>query len=88
MDVNASVLWWRKTSKEDETFSDYLDFSQIGIITLVVQLAASLLQALVGLYPDQRPIYLALPSGMASSIAGLILLSVAPGYGAILLSVG
>ncbi|MGO9257503.1 MAG: MFS transporter [Bryobacteraceae bacterium] len=65
-----------------------LDFGQIGIITLVGQLIASLLQPLVGLYTDRRPVYLALPAGMASSIAGLILLSRAPGFGAILLSVG
>jgi FSR family fosmidomycin resistance protein-like MFS transporter len=65
-----------------------LDFSQIGLITLVGQLTASLLQPLVGLYMDRRPAYFALPAGMASSIAGLILLSVAPGFGAILLSVG
>lgn len=65
-----------------------LDFGQIGIITLVGQLIASLLQPVIGAYTDRRPIYFALPAGMASSIAGLILLSVAPGYGAILLSVG
>jgi len=65
-----------------------LDFSQIGLITLVGQLTASLLQPLVGLYMDRSPAYFALPAGMASSIAGLILLSVAPGFGAILLSVG
>ncbi len=65
-----------------------LDFSQIGLITLVGQLVASLLQPVVGLYGDRRPVYFALPAGMASSLAGLILLSVAPGFGAILLSVG
>jgi len=65
-----------------------LDFSQIGLITLVGQLTASLLQPLVGLYMDRSPAYFALPAGMASSIAVLILLSVAPGFGAILLSVG
>jgi FSR family fosmidomycin resistance protein-like MFS transporter len=65
-----------------------LDFGQIGIITLVGQLIASLLQPLVGLFTDRRPVYFALPAGMASSVAGLILLSRAPGFGAILLSVG
>ena len=63
-----------------------LDFGQIGIITLVGQLVASLLQPLVGLYADRRPVYFALPAGMAFSIAGIILLSFAPGFGAILLS--
>jgi FSR family fosmidomycin resistance protein-like MFS transporter len=65
-----------------------LDFGQIGIITLVGQLIASLLQPLVGLFTDRRPVYFALPAGMASSVTGLILLSRAPGFGAILLSVG
>jgi FSR family fosmidomycin resistance protein-like MFS transporter len=65
-----------------------LDFSQIGLITLVGQSIASLLQPLVGLFTDRRPVYFALPAGMASSVAGLILLSRAPGFGAILLSVG
>jgi FSR family fosmidomycin resistance protein-like MFS transporter len=68
--------------------SYHLNFSQIGLITLVGQLTASLLQPLVGLYADRRPVYFALPAGMGSSIAGLILLSIAPGFGSILLSVG
>ena len=66
----------------------HLDFGQIGLITLVGQLTASLLQPLVGLYADRRPVYFALPFGMCSSIAGLILLAIAPDFSAILLSVG
>ena len=66
----------------------HLDFGQIGLITLTSQMTASLLQPLVGLYTDHRPMHYALPAGMASSIAGLILLAVAPGFGAILLAVG
>ena len=65
-----------------------LDFGQIGLITLVGQLTASLLQPIVGLFTDRHPVYFALPAGMASSMAGLVLLSSAPGFGAILLSVG
>lgn len=65
-----------------------LDFGQIGIITLVGQLTASLLQPVVGLYTDRRPVYFALPAGMVSSIGGLLLLATAPGFGAILLAVG
>src|ERR1041384_4251843 len=67
--------------------SYHLDFGQIGVITLVGQLVASLLQPLVGLFADRRPVYFALPAGMAASVAGVILLSFAPGFGAILLSV-
>jgi FSR family fosmidomycin resistance protein-like MFS transporter len=68
--------------------SYHLDFSQIGLITLTSQLTASLLQPLVGLYTDRRPTHYALPAGMASSTAGLILLARAPGFGAILMAVG
>jgi len=60
--------------------SYHLNFAQIGLITLVGQLTASLLQPLVGLYADRRPVYFALPAGMGSSIAGLILLSIAPRF--------
>ena len=38
-----------------------LNFAQIGIVTLVNQVTASLLQPLVGLYADRRPTPLALP---------------------------
>jgi MFS transporter, FSR family, fosmidomycin resistance protein len=68
--------------------SYHLNFAQIGLITLVGQLTASLLQPLVGLYADRRPVYSALPAGMGCSVAGLILLSIAPGFGAILVAVG
>lgn len=33
----------------------HLSFGQIGLITLVYQLTASLLQPLIGLYADRRP---------------------------------
>ena len=64
-----------------------LDFGQVGLITLVGQLVASLLQPFVGLYADRRPVYFALPAGMAFSIVGIILLSFAPGFETILFSV-
>lgn len=32
-----------------------LDFAQVGLITLTLQLTASLLQPLVGIYTDRRP---------------------------------
>jgi MFS transporter, FSR family, fosmidomycin resistance protein len=65
-----------------------LDFGQIGLITLTAQLTASLLQPLVGFYTDRSPKHYAMPFGMLSTTAGLILLSRAPGFGAILLAVG
>ena len=41
----------------------------------------------MGLYADRRPVYFALPAGMAFSVVGIILLSLAPGFGSILFSV-
>jgi len=67
--------------------SYHLDFRQIGIITLTVQLTASLLQPLVGLYTDYRALPYSLPIGMAFTLSGLVLLSRAPSYGMVLLSV-
>jgi FSR family fosmidomycin resistance protein-like MFS transporter len=63
-----------------------LDFGQIGLITLSVQLTASLLQPLVGLYNDYRARPYSLPLGMGFTLLGLVLLSSAPSYGMVLLS--
>jgi FSR family fosmidomycin resistance protein-like MFS transporter len=57
-----------------------LSFSQIGLVTLVYQMTASILQPLVGLYADKRPTPNALPGGTLFSLAGLVLLSIAHSY--------
>jgi len=67
--------------------SYHLDFSQIGLITLTVQLTASLLQPFVGIYTDHRPTPYSLATGMAFTLAGLLLLSSAPAFGMILVAV-
>ena len=64
-----------------------LSFSQIGLITLVFQGTASVLQPLVGLYTDRRPLPYAMAAGMASTGTGLVLLAHANSFGAVLLSV-
>src|SRR5215467_10639582 len=63
-----------------------LSFGQIGLITLTYQLTASLFQPLVGLYTDRRPTPYSLPAGMTSTLCGLLLLSVAPNFGTVLLA--
>ena len=68
--------------------SYHLDFAQIGLITLTVQLTASLLQPMVGLFTDRRPMPYSLPVGMTFTLAGLLLLSVAPSFPMILCAVG
>ncbi len=64
----------------------HLSFGQIGLITLVYQLTASLLQPLIGLYTDRRPQPYWLPFGMVSTLCGLILLAYAPTYSMLLLA--
>jgi len=64
----------------------HLDFSQIGLITLAFQCTASLLQPVVGLYTDRRPMPYSLPVGMGSTLIGLLVLAYASSYGVILLA--
>ncbi|AZG06461.1 MFS transporter [Pigmentiphaga sp. H8] len=63
-----------------------LSFTQIGLITLLYQLTASLLQPLVGLYTDRNPKPYSLPMGMACSMAGIVLLAFAPNYAMLLVA--
>ena len=62
-------------------------FAQIGIITLVFQMASSILQPLTGLYADRRPQPYALSVGMCFTLVGLLLLAFADNYLLILLAV-
>lgn len=62
----------------------HLNFGQIGLVTLVYQITASILQPLVGLYADKRPTPMALPFGTLFSLAGLAVLSIAHIYGLVL----
>ena len=65
----------------------HLDFSQIGMITASLQITASLLQPLVGMYTDLHPKPYSLAIGMGFTLTGLLLLSSAPSYLAILAAV-
>ena len=67
--------------------SFHLNFSQIGIITLVFQLTASLFQPLIGFYTDRKPQPYSLAAGMVFTLTGLILLSQARSYALLLVSV-
>ena len=64
--------------------SYHLDFAQIGLITLAFQLTASMLQPVVGMVTDRRPMPYSLPVAMGFTLLGLLLLSVASSFGAIL----
>lgn len=69
-----------------ENFS--LSFTQIGFITFVYQVTASLLQPVVGFQTDKRPRPYSLAFGMGFTMLGLTLLAFAPNYYLILVSVG
>jgi FSR family fosmidomycin resistance protein-like MFS transporter len=63
-----------------------LSFAQIGLITLTYQLTASLLQPFIGMYTDRYPQPRALSIGMGFTLVGLVLLSIAPNYGTIIIA--
>ncbi len=66
--------------------SYHLDFAEIGLITLAFQLTASMLQPVVGMVTDRRPMPYSLPAAMGFTLVGLLLLSVASSFGAIMLA--
>lgn len=65
----------------------HLSFGQIGLITFANQVTASLLQPVVGTFTDRQPKPYSLSTGMAFTLVGLLLLSVAPTFLAILAAV-
>ena len=68
---------------------DKFDFSfaQSGIITLMFQMASSILQPFTGLYADKHPRPYALSVGMCFTLIGLLMLAFSENYLLILLSV-
>ena len=65
-----------------------LTFTQIGLITFVFQLTASLLQPIVGMATDRRPQPYSLSAGMIFTLTGLILFAYASHFWLILLAAG
>ncbi|MDQ2720892.1 MAG: MFS transporter [Bacteroidota bacterium] len=65
----------------------HLSFSQIGLITLTFQMAASLLQPFVGLYTDKNPQPYSLAMGMGFTLTGLIILSMSNSFHLMLVAV-
>lgn len=68
----------------EEKFS--LSFAQIGCISLVYQITASILQPVIGLYTDKHPKPYLLPIGMASTTCGLVMLALASNFPLLLAS--
>jgi FSR family fosmidomycin resistance protein-like MFS transporter len=63
----------------------HLNFTQIGLITLAYQITASLLQPMVGYFSDKKPMPYSLAAGAVFTLIGLLGLSIAGSYGAILI---
>jgi len=63
-----------------------LTFGQIGMITFTFQCTASLLQPLVGIWTDKRPMPYSLAVGMGLTLVGLLTLSQAHSYPFVILS--
>ncbi|WP_435655793.1 MFS transporter [Brucella pituitosa] len=64
-----------------------LDFVQIGMITLMFQIAGSLLQPIIGMITDKRPAPYSPVVGMMFTLSGLVSLAFAHSYAVILVSV-
>lgn len=64
-----------------------LTFTQLGLITFVLNMVSSVLQPVVGFFSDRNPKPYALPLGMSCTFVGLAGIAVASNYLMILLSV-
>lgn len=65
-----------------------LDFAQIGMISLVYQMTASILQPGIGFVTDRHPLPFLWPSGMLATTCGVILLGFATNYTHLLIAAG
>ncbi len=63
-----------------------LTFTQVGLITMVFQVLASILQPLIGHFTDKRPMPFIMPLAPTCTLAGLLLLAMATSYPVILLA--
>ncbi|WP_111895702.1 MFS transporter [Acinetobacter sp. MB5] len=63
-----------------------LNFTQVGLISLVYQITASLLQPWIGLYTDKHPKPYLLPMGMGVTLLGICLLAFSPSFSMLLIS--
>jgi FSR family fosmidomycin resistance protein-like MFS transporter len=64
-----------------------LSFGQIGLITLIYQLAASVFQPFLGYFFDKKPLVWSLPAGLMFTFSGLIALAFASDIRMVFISV-
>jgi MFS transporter, FSR family, fosmidomycin resistance protein len=65
-----------------------LSFGQIGMVAMVYQFTASLLQPWIGLYTDKHPKPWLLPLGMAMTLIGVGAIALADSYGTLMIAAG
>lgn len=63
-----------------------LSFSQVGLLTMVYQVSASILQPMIGHFTDKKPLPYILPFGPLFTALGLVLLATAHSYPALLVA--
>ncbi|ULL16086.1 MFS transporter [Paenibacillus sp. H1-7] len=65
----------------------HLTYTQIGLIAFAMNITASFLQPVIGMYADVKPRPYILPIGVCFTLVGIVTLAVAPNFIVILLSV-
>ncbi|RKQ33518.1 MFS transporter [Oceanobacillus halophilus] len=64
-----------------------LTFTQLGLITFTLNMVSSVMQPVIGMYTDKKPMPYALPIGLSCSMIGMLGLALAPNFWMILVSV-
>ncbi|MDM5328146.1 MFS transporter [Neobacillus sp. CF12] len=64
-----------------------LSFTQLGIIAFSLNMVSSVLQPVVGVVTDKKPMPYALPIGLTLTLGGVLGLAFAPSFGLIVISV-
>ncbi len=64
-----------------------LSYTQLGIIAFSLNMVSSIMQPIVGLFTDRKPLPFALPIGLSLTLAGVLGLAFAPGFSLIIISV-
>lgn len=64
-----------------------LSYTQLGLITFVLQFTSSIMQPVIGLYTDKKPSPYLLPLGMIATLIGMLTLGYAQSYAYVLVSV-
>ncbi|GHH98399.1 MFS transporter [Neobacillus kokaensis] len=64
-----------------------LSFTQLGMIAFALNMVSSVMQPVVGIYTDKKPMPFALPIGLAFTFIGVLGIGFAPNFGMIVISV-